>query len=117
MRSSTARFVFLLLALSTLGWTASTSPADEKSSIAAVAQNYMDAYYTANPARMKAVLHPGFHKRTLHVVNGQIEITEDTVRSMVEGVRGGSGTKVPANERVQKIEVLDVYKMLPVSKS
>jgi hypothetical protein len=69
----------------------------------------MDAYYTADGARMQKALHPDFHKRTLQTVNGHTEISEDTVQSMVEGVRLGSGKEIPIADRVKKIEVLDVY--------
>ena len=85
-------------------------PTTERTAIVAVAQNYMDAYYTADASKMERALHPDFHKRTLHLVNGEIQITEDTVSSMLAGVRSGSGLKIPASERVRKIEVLDVYK-------
>ena len=59
---------------------------------------------------MQKAVHPDFHKRTLQTVNGHTEISEDSVQSMVEGVRLGSGKEIPAAERVQKIEVLDVYR-------
>ncbi|HEY7403003.1 MAG TPA: nuclear transport factor 2 family protein [Candidatus Angelobacter sp.] len=108
MRSSKVVFASLLLCLATLAVARSTSTVDEKSAVAAVAQNYMDAYFTADPARMAQALHPEFHKRTLHTVNGRLEIREDTVQTMIEGARRGEGKKFPINERVQKIEVLDV---------
>jgi putative lumazine-binding protein len=81
-----------------------------KSAITAVAQNYMDAYYTADPALMQRSLHPDFHKRTLRTVSGQTQITEDTVQSMVEGVALGTGKDIPPKERVKSIQVLDVYR-------
>jgi hypothetical protein len=115
MRRFTVVFASLLLCLATLA-AARTNPAvpekavNETSAVAAVAQSYMDAYYTADPALMAHAVHPDFHKRTLHTVNGRLEIREDTAQSMIEGVRSGTGKNVPANERVQKIEVLDVYK-------
>lgn len=87
--------------------------ADEKAAVTAVAQNYMDAYYTADPAKMERALHPDFHKRTLRTAKGDPnvrEIAEDNVQSMIEGVKSGSGLRVPENERVQKIEVLDTYR-------
>jgi hypothetical protein len=59
---------------------------------------------------MQRTLHPEFHKRSLRTVNGQFEIKEDSLQSMLEGVRSGTGKAVPQSERVQKIEVLDVYK-------
>jgi len=112
MRKSIALFaLFGLIALGVAAFAvAENTSANKKSAIAAVARNYMDAYYTADAGRMQQTLHPEFHKRTLRTVDGQLEITEDSVQSMLEGVRRGTGKTVPAAERVQKIEVLDVYK-------
>jgi hypothetical protein len=109
MRKTLALLILLVLSVAALAW-GSTSSSNEKAAVAAVAQNYMDAYYTADSARMQKTLHPGFHKRTLRTVNGRTEISEDTVQSMMEGVRLGSGREIPPAERVQKIEVLDVYR-------
>ena len=109
MRKIIAFFILLVLSVAALAW-GSTNSANEKAAVAVVAQNYMDAYYTADSARMQKTLHPDFHKRTLKTVNGHTEISEDTVQSMVEGVRLGSGQEIPPAERVQKIEVLDVYR-------
>lgn len=101
-------FIVIVLSLATLA--SSRSGSDENRAITAVAQNYMNAYYTADPALMQRSLHPDFHKRTLRTVNGQTQITEDTIQSMVEGVGRGSGKDIPRNERVRSIEVLDVYR-------
>jgi hypothetical protein len=109
MRKTIALSILLILSMAVLAW-GSTGISNEKTAITAVAQNYMDAYYTADAARMQKTLHPDFHKRTLQIVNGHTEISEDTVQSMVEGVRLGSGKQIPTAERVQKIEVLDVYR-------
>ncbi len=115
MRRSTVILASLLLCLATLAAARNTSSVpeksvDETSAITSVAQSYMDSYYTADPARMAQALHPEFHKRTLHIVNGKLEIREDNVQSMIEGVRSGTGKNMPVSERVQKIQVLDVYK-------
>jgi len=109
MRKTLALLILLALSVAALAW-GSARASNEKSAIAAVAQNYMDAYYTADSARMQKTLHPDFHKRTLKTVNGHTEISEDTVQSMVEGVRMGSGQEIPVSDRVKKIEVLDVYR-------
>lgn len=102
-------FILLVLSVAVLALD-NAGASNEKAAVAAVAQNYMDAYYTADAARMQKAVHPDFHKRTLQTVNGHTEISEDSVQSMVEGVRLGSGKEIPAAERVQKIEVLDVYR-------
>ena len=108
MRKTIVFFIVIVLSLATLA--SSRSASEENRAITAVAQNYMDAYYTADPALMQRSLHPDFHKRTLRTINGQAQITEDTVQSMVEGVAHGSGKNIPSNERVRSIEVLDVYR-------
>ena len=102
-------FTVVVLSLAALAW-GRKAGGDENRAIIAVAQNYMDAYYTADPALMQRSLHHDFHKRTLRTVNGQTQITEDTVQSMVEGVGLGSGKDIPPNERVRRIQVLDVYR-------
>ena len=109
MRKTIAFFIVLVLSVAALTWGSATT-SNEKTAVAAVAQNYMDAYYTADSARMQKTLHPDFHKRTLRTVNGRTKISKDTVQSMMEGVRLGSGQEIPPAERVQKIEVLDVYR-------
>ena len=109
MRKASLFFTLIVLGLATLAWSNSAGT-DENRAITAVAQNYMNAYYNADPALMQRSLHPDFHKRTLHTVNGQTQITEDTVQSMVEGVGLGSGKDMPPNERVRSIQVLDVYR-------
>src|SRR5215467_1540912 len=109
MNRSATIFTLVLLALATLAWARKTQP-DERAAITSVAQSYMDSYYTADPARMERVLHPDFHKRTLHTTDGKLTLTEDTIQSMIEGAREGTGKTIPLDQRVQKIEVLDVYK-------
>src|SRR6478735_1541249 len=98
MRKTLALFILLALSFAALAW-GSASASTEKAAVVAVAQNYMDAYYTSDSARMKKTLHPDFHKRTLRTVNGHTEISEDTVQSMLEGVRLGSGQEIPSAER------------------
>ena len=109
MRKTLALFILLALNVAALAWGSNTT-SNERAAVTSVAQNYMEAYYTADAARMQKALHPDFHKRTLLTVNGHTEISEDTVQSMLEGVRLGSGKDIPASERVKKIEVLDVYR-------
>jgi hypothetical protein len=84
MRKTFALFILLVLSLAALAW-GSASNSNEKSAVTAVAQNYMDAYYTAASARMQKTLHPDFHKRTLKTVNGHTEIGEDTVNRWWKG--------------------------------
>ena len=116
MRKILALFIVLVLSVAVLAW-GSTSASNEKAAIAAVAQNYMDAYYTADAARMQKTLHPDFHKRTLQTVNGHTEISEDTVQSIVEGVRLGSGKEIPVAERVRRSKCWMFTATPPASRS
>ena len=100
MRKTLALFILLVLSFAALAW-GSASASTEKAAVVAVAQNYMDAYYTSDSARMQKTLHPDFHKRTLKTVNGHTEISEDTVQSMVESVRMGSGKEDPRRRTSQ----------------
>jgi hypothetical protein len=109
MRKLITLFTLIVLSVAALAWSGSAA-FNEKSSITAVAQDYMEAYYTADAARMQHALHPDFHKRTLRKVNDHMEISEDSALSIVEGVRLGTGKDIPTADRVQKIEVLDVYR-------
>ena len=109
MRKTILGFTLFVLILATFASGRNTG-SNENRAITAVAQNYMDAYYTADPALMQRSLHPDFHKRTLRTVNGQMQITEDEVQSMVEGVGLRTGKDIPPNERVRSIQVLDVYR-------
>ncbi len=100
----------LLLAVLAIACIASFAFANnsDRAAVTAVARNYMDAYYTADAAKMQRSLHPNFHKRTL-LRNSQ-ELREDNVETMLEGVRSGSGKTFKENERVKSIQVLDMYK-------
>jgi hypothetical protein len=109
MRKTILWLTLIVLILAALGLGRNAS-SDETRAITAVTQNYMNAYYTADPVLMQRSLHPDFHKRTLRTVNGQTRITEDTVQSMVEGVALGTGKDIPRNERVNSIQVLDLYR-------
>lgn len=109
MRKTLTLLLLLVLSVAALAW-ASNNTSNERAAVTAVAQNYMEAYYTADSGLMQETLHPDFHKRTLQTVNGHTEISEDTVQSMVEGVRLGSGKEIPVADRVKSIEVLDVYR-------
>lgn len=110
MRKPILLLAFTLLTLTTLASTTHNRASDEKSAVSSVARNYIESYYTGDVARMQSALHPQFHKRTLHMIHGQLGIREDSVQTMLAGVRSGMGTHVPLNERVQKIEVMDVYR-------
>ena len=116
MRKLALVVTFVSLALSSLAFTTNRSSvaprslANERTAVTAVAQNYMNAYYTADVARMERAIHPDFHKRSLRLQDGHTVITQDNRLSLLEGVRSGAGKNIPLNERVQKIEVLDIYK-------
>ena len=108
MRKLSALLVIVIFVF-TFSWAIDVSH-QEKNAISVAARDYMEAYYTGDAHLMQQTLHPDFHKPTLHNVNGRIEMTEDSVQSMLHGVSVGSGKEIPVEERVKSIEVLDVYK-------
>ena len=109
MRNFVPVLALALLSLACIEIPRNADANPEHDAVVSVAQNYMNAYYTGNVARMQKALHPDFHKRTLKTVDGRVLVTEDTVSSMLEGARVG-GRDIPESERVKKIEVLDIYK-------
>ena len=109
MRKTFSFFILLVLSVAVLALD-NAGASNEKAEGAEGEKNERDADEKAEAERRQKAVHPDFHKRTLQTVNGHTEISEDSVQSMVEGVRLGSGKEIPAAERVQKIEVLDVYR-------
>ena len=94
----------LLFSLSTKAQTDNT-PADDTSAVRSTVTNYIEAYYTGNPARMKQTLHPHYLKQKLH---GNIPIRQQTAADLVQAAHSGEGTKLSLAERTEQVTVLDV---------
>ncbi|HEX5432680.1 MAG TPA: nuclear transport factor 2 family protein [Candidatus Angelobacter sp.] len=84
---------------------AEKSPA-ATNAIRATVNDYIQAYYTADAARMERSLHPQYLKHTISGTEGNLRMTEKTGLQMVEDIR--SGHPVPEARRQEQITVLDV---------
>jgi hypothetical protein len=78
----------------------------ETDAVRATVTDYIQGYYTADPARMERSLHPHYLKHTISGTEGDLRMTEKTGLQMVEDIR--SGQPVPTSERQAKISVLDI---------
>jgi putative lumazine-binding protein len=74
--------------------------------VRATVNDYIQAYYTADAARMERSLHPHYLKHTISGTEDHLRVTEHTGLQMVEDVRDGQ--PVPEAKRGQQIAVLDV---------
>jgi hypothetical protein len=96
--------VLLFFGLSANAQNKETS-SDDASAIRSTVTNYIEAYYTGNPARMEQTLHPHYLK---HKIHGNIPVREQTGVDLVQAARSGEGTHLTQAERTEQITVLDV---------
>ena len=96
--------VLLFFGLSTNAQNKQT-PGDDASAVRSTVTNYIEAYYTGNPARMEQALHPHYLKLKIH---GSIPVREQTGADLVRAARSGEGTHLTQTERSEQITVLDV---------
>ena len=96
--------VLLLFGLSANAQNKQT-PGDDASAVRSTVTNYIEAYYTGNPARMEQTLHPHYLK---HKIHGSIPVREQTGADLVQAARSGEGTHLTQAERSEQITVLDV---------
>lgn len=78
---------------------------DDASAVRSTVTNYIEAYYTGDPARMEQTLHSHYLK---HKIHGNIPVREQTGADLVQAARSGEGTHLTQAERTQQITVLDV---------
>ena len=100
--------VMLLVAAMPLTATDATPPANELAAVKATVTNYIEAYYTSDPARMEASLHPHYLKHSVSSSDGKTRMVERTGLDMVQSVRAANGKVTPQASRVEKITVLDI---------
>ena len=104
-RYATLLFV-AVLALST---TAQISKAqDDRAAISATVNDYIQAYFTGDSARMERTLHPAYLKHSIPRAGVSAHMTEWTGLQMVEDIRSAGAPQLTAAERNTEITVLDV---------
>jgi hypothetical protein len=96
-----------LFAAAPVSWAAEVP--DEREQVAAVARDYLESWYTADPERMGRALHPDMVKRYVDSLPSGRQVVHSVTRDlMVEMTRGGGGSKVPPESRKIGVEVLAV---------
>lgn len=82
----------------------------DSAAIRATALNYIEGWYTADPARMERALHPHLAKRFLERrSDGGVQLTETSALELVQQVRRGGGSAVPDTLRRTDVRILDVF--------
>jgi len=85
------------------------SPADS-AAIRATALDYIEGWYEADPARMERSLHPHLAKRFFEPLpDGGVRLTDTSALELVQQVRAGGGSSVPAAERRTDVAILDIF--------
>ena len=79
--------------------------------IEAVALDYIDGYYTADCDRMKSALHPELAKRIVakDPETGESRLINMNAEQLVEVTTAGGGQHYLAEQRLNDVEILDVY--------
>ena len=90
---------------------ASDATAADLEGIEAVALDYIDGYYAADAKRMKRALHPELAKRivTKDPQTGESKLINMSAEQLVEATAKGGGQHYLEAQRLNDIEVLDVY--------
>lgn len=82
---------------------------EERTQVAAVARDYLESWYSADPDRMGRALHPDMVKRYVDSLPTGRQVVQSLTRDqMVEMTRGGGGSKVPPESRKIAVDVLEV---------
>jgi hypothetical protein len=98
--------VVLLASLSTV-WARPSKEAAE-AAVSATVREYIEAFYTGDPARMEAALHPLYVKHTVSGPDGAARIKEQSGAEVLQAMRAIQGRVTPPAQRIAKITVLDV---------
>lgn len=95
-----------------------TEAPEEREKVAAVARDYLEAWYTADPDRMGRALHPDMVKRYVDSSPSGRQVVHSLTRDlMVEMTRGGGGSKVPPESRKIVVDVLDISGEVAVARA
>ena len=101
--------VFVLLILSFVSArpaAANSQKASDADAIRATVTDYIEAYYTADAARMERSLHSHYLKHTISGSGDGLRMSETTGLQIVQDVR--SGQPIPQARRGEQITVLDI---------
>ena len=103
--------VFLCVAVVVVALPGRAAETDDEAAIKATALDYLMGWYTGDAERMERALHPDLAKRIVRVdPEGKWDRVDDmSALTLVQYTRKGYGTKVPVDERLADITILDVF--------
>jgi hypothetical protein len=105
MRFSTL-LVFTALAFTATAQTSRTQ--DDRAAVRAIVNDYIQAYFTGDSARMERTLHPAYLKHSIASSGPSIRMREWTGLEMVEDIRSAGAPELSAAELNTEIAVLDL---------
>ena len=93
------------LAISVTGWAG-----DDSDAIRQAAMDYIQSWYTGDSPRMERALHPELAKRVIfRDAEGHENLNQMSAMTLVNGVRTGRGKQTPEDQRIGKVDILDIY--------
>jgi hypothetical protein len=90
------------------GPAAEAASAADREAIRRAALDYAEGYYEGDAAKMERAVHPDLAKRIVRKrPDGGSRVDHMSAMSLVQIVRRGGGRKVPPDERVKDVTILD----------
>jgi hypothetical protein len=109
--SRLASILFLCVTLVLIAHPSAAAESEDEAGIKAAALDYLMGWYTGDPERMERALHPDLAKRVIRTdpENKQDRVDHMSALTLVQYTRKGYGKKVPVEERMAEITILDRY--------
>ena len=103
-------FVLLTMALA-LPAGAVQQQVNEEAAIRATALDYVEGWYTADPARMERALHPELAKRIVNTSpqNKRSILGQQSAMTLVQNTRNGGGKDTPPEQMQKDVVILDIF--------
>ena len=84
--------------------------AADSAAIRATALDYIDGWYAADGTRMERSLHPELAKRNVwNDSSGRSHLIQMSAMTLVQGTRMGGGSRIPAAQRSDAVQILDIF--------
>ena len=85
--------------------------AADSAGIRAAALDYIGGWYAADGARMERALHPELAKRNVSTdpQSGRSRLIQMSALTLIDGTKGGGGSRIPAAERRSEVAILDIF--------
>lgn len=106
-----ASILFLCVTLVLIALPSAAAESEDEAGIKAAALDYLMGWYTGDPERMERALHPDLAKRVIRTDpdNKRDRVDHMSALTLVQYTRKGYGKKVPVEERMAEITILDRY--------